>query len=468
LIIIFFAVIPLAFSLFHHREENELFLSLPVSRPFLTAARFTVLFLMILPLHVVISLPAFAAYLAYTAAGARLFLGIVEFCLLAPVFPLTLALALTLGIRRLRHPERWNAAVETASIVLVFSLLVFFQLVLQRALIGIKNNETIYLIQLADFLAGLMRSFPPASWAAATFLQQSGVSSLLFSFLLTAALFVPVFIFACREARTSDEIRVRRAEGKPAGLRPAWIFPGVLPQLVYREWKLLISQSGTVFETIVRLLALPALLLIYGIAGPREYTDILIAFATSSPAATIAVIGILFLLLDISFLAATALSREGESFALSLSLPLGGAQAVKAKLIFLLLLALLPAALLLVVIYLFLGFPAETLVYSVPGIISFLIFSFCVSIYFDLRRPAFSRMRPVQAVRWNANTVTAFALQATSLAGFGFIAWLLSAAGMNPFAVAIFVVEIIAAIDLIVFPRLLSYAGRRYEYELEA
>jgi hypothetical protein len=138
---------------------------------------------------------------------------------------------------------------------------------------------------------------------------------------------------------------------------------------------------------------------------------------------------------------------------------------VKAKLVFILLLSLPPVGLTLALIYYIFQLPLETLVFTVPGIVAYLIFSFCTGIFIDLKRPYFSSIR----TEWqNNNIVIAFVVQTFCLAVVGLIAWTAALLGMSPFAVALLVIELVAAADLFILPRLFRYANRRYLSGIEA
>jgi ABC-2 type transport system permease protein len=466
-IVLFLAALPAARSLFLVPRENELMRSLPFRPPAVALARFVALFVILLPLELFVFLPALIVFLRFTTPDARVIGGIAASVILVPLFPAALALALVLSLRRLEHFSRRAVFVEVAGMAVVALLLAAAQNALQHALFDLnRGNGLIFPVELAIFLGRLREVVPPAAWASSVFRPGEEIVSALLMLGFGAAAAALAVFFAVRVFPADAE----RPAGRMKSVRPAPALPRLVKHsslaFVFRELKLLAGQPGLLFEAALRLLVLPLFLVVYAVAGPKELTALFIGFVSTSPWAALAAIGGLLFLIDISFLAATGLSREGRLFAVSLTLPVDGAFQTKARFAFLLLLSLPPAALSLALVYLLFPVRPETLVCAVPGVIAFFVFSIAVGMFLDLRRASFPRGG--QPLAQNSAAVLALAIAVAALALLGAITAFALAVGLSPLAAGFLAVTLLAAADIVLLPRLFRYAGRRYAGGLEA
>jgi hypothetical protein len=466
-LVLFFAALAAARSLFLIPADNELLRSLPCRPVTLSLARFIALYILLLPLELYLFLPALVSYLRYAAAGWSLAAGIAAQVLCVPLFPAALAACLSAALRRLPRFSRWAAPLEIAGVTFLVLLLAALETALQHALVGVNRaSDLIFPVQLAIFLGRLMEVIPPAAWLASAFRPGEAPVSLLFS-LLFAFAFAALAVWLAARSFEKDGAPRRRwtaRAGRPGRSPAGRASPFVA--LMFREWSLFLTRPGLAFRAVLRLLALPAFLLCFAAAAPRETIAVFSAFVSSSPWAALAVIGLLLLLSDVSFLAATGFSREGRLFGVSLTVPLDGALQLKAKLAFLLCLSLPPSGLALALVYLLFPVPLETLVCAVPGVAAFLVFSVSAGLYLDLRRPSFSRGPSLFGQ--NTAAVLALAAEAATLAILGAVAAGALAAGCGALAAGFLCVTLLAAADILLLPRLFRYASARYARELEA
>jgi len=109
-------------------------------------------------------------------------------------------------------------------------------------------------------------------------------------------------------------------------------------RLLGREWSILSSNSTFIFQAAGELLVLPLILAIYGLILPKQILAQAMQFISSTPALSIALMGVIVLMTSLTTVSSTSISREGTRMALSLSIPVAGRTQVKAKLYFHLLL----------------------------------------------------------------------------------------------------------------------------------
>ncbi|MBN2350962.1 MAG: hypothetical protein JXD23_00225 [Spirochaetales bacterium] len=466
-LVLFFAALPAARSLFLDPVANDLFRSLPFHPTGLSLVRFAALWLLLVPVELFVFLPALTGYLRAAAFDGSVLLGCVVSVALVPAAPAALAVALVTALRRVPGYPRRAAPVEAAGAAAAVLLLAAVQVALQSSLAGYTRIGGLpFQAQAALFLGNLMSAIPPAAWTAEAFRPGSEIVSALL-FLGFALVPAAAAVWLAARAFRADAGVVRRAVRAPtrAG-RPPVVRGGALQSLLLREASLLRSGPGLAAEAALRLLALPAFLLLYALAGPREATAALSGFISSSRWAALAAIGLTLFLVDASFLAATAVSRESRFLGLSLTLPIDGALQIKAKFYFLLLLSLPPAALAMSLVYVVFRVPAETLVCAVPGAAAYFVLSVTGGLFLDLRRPGTAP--PGRFIRQTPSTVLAAAAGAAALAVLGFVAGGALEAGMSPLAAGFLVVVVLAAVDMAIVPRLFRYARRRYAGGLEA
>ncbi len=466
-LVLFFAALPAARALFLDRAHNELLRSLPYHPLGLTLARFAALWLLLLPVELFVLLPALAEYLRARAFDGSVLAGLAVNIILVPIAPAALSLGLVTALRRVPGYPRRAAVVEAAGAALIVLGLAAGQAALQNSLAAHSRIEGLpFPVQAAIFLGHLMSALPPAAWASSAFRPGAELSSALLCLGFALAFAAAAVWLQARDFRSEGGPVRRSAGARGRAGRPPAVRGSVLASLLLRETATLRSVPGLAAEAVLRLLALPAFLLLYALAGPREATEALSGFVSSSHWAALAAIGLTLFLVDVSFLAATAVSREGRNLAASLTLPLDGALQVKAKFLFLLLLSLPPAGLAVSLVYAVFRVPAETLVCTVPGVAAYFTLSVTVGLFLDLRRPGIARSGGF--IRQSPSTVLAAAAGAVALAFLGFVAGGALAAGMSPLAVGFLAVVLLTAADIALVPRLFRYARRRYAGGLEA
>ncbi|MBN1525839.1 MAG: hypothetical protein JW904_15280 [Spirochaetales bacterium] len=461
-IVMLFTAIPRASRIFFHDSGAILLHTLPVSLNKITAARFLYFYVSLLPIQLIFGIPALAAYLADIREPISIIAGSAAFFVFSPLLPMGIALLAAFFLDRLFNVSQWRLVFEAVSLLCVFILLVGVQLVLQNRLLSATVEENqMFILQLADFLKYIIVAFPPAMWVASSYNVSNG---LLYALLIpgcAGAVNIPAFLLI-RHVSWRREMSVRKnikAVGKPKIHRSgAMIF-----SLLFREWKVLLSHSIFFTEILVKLAVLPALLLLYSIAGPPQYIAIIVSIVTASPLMAIAAAGILVLLLDVSTVSATGISREKRTFMLSLQVPVSGRVQIQAKLLLHILVAAPSYALSAGLLYFIFALPLETLVVTIPAIIGFCLFSFCSSMLFELRRPDLSFLRQGTGMSPRSNVFVASMLQLILVAAAGSLAYAVTLLGMSVVMTGLLVTEMVIIIDFFLLRKVFSDAERLYQ-----
>ncbi|RPJ05019.1 MAG: hypothetical protein EHM28_12945 [Spirochaetaceae bacterium] len=480
-IIIFFLAFPGASGMFFHAKETDLLRSLPVSAAKLTLARLVCLYVSFLPLHLLFCLPACWSYYSVETHDKSHFFGLVTFLVMSPIIPLSLASFGAWVTDRLFNISRWKTVIQSACLFLVFLVLVVFQLLMQEALIGMGGgsgggNGEVFVLQLAQLFAIMVNAFPPAAWVAMSFFAGNGW---LYSILVLSCAAVPAtgafLLLSSRERlrlpaltitpRASLKSQAQSSLQQQSDSQKHDVFGvkrSLTAALLDREFRLLASSPYFAMEAVVTLAVLPALLLLYGIAGSPAYLKIVADVVTLTPLNAILSCTILLLLLDASPISASGIYREGKRLVISKRLPVAGRVQVKAKLVFHLLLSLPSVVLSLGAIYLMFGLPAESLVLVIPSVLLFFIMSFCLSMGIEFHsafrsgnHAGMSASRLLQTLPKNMSQVPA----AIFLAG---IAWLCIIAGMSPVFTGVMLMEMLLCADVFLVNRLFANADSFY------
>ena len=252
------------------------------------------------------------------------------------------------------------------------------------------------------------------------------------------------------------------ARTKAAGMALPPASGSTVKTLLKREWMVMRSNSAFLMEAIAEVAILPILLVIFSFSIPGDMRDMVSDITETINFLPLAILGLLILMSALNSISCTSLSREGETFSLSKSIPVNGSTQVRAKMLFHMLLFIPSWFINLIILFFFLNIPVLHLVYLIPAGPAIILLEFAAAIHIDLARPVLRWTHPQQAMKQNMNVLTGM--------GFGmivFIAVMLPAAGAYLFGLSTVVaglcpVIIAAGADFIIIPRILKYSDRRY------
>lgn len=469
--VVFILGFPVAISVLYFSRDTRLLASLPIPAHRIVGANAWLLYLYALPvaaLFIVPALVAGAAPLADASLVATLGIGIARYwtvglvvTLLLPVVPLALSALIVTGITRLVNLSRFRTGLEALGMLLMLVVLVGLQLALSRSLVdggaGVAVSDAI-----SSLVVDLRDAVPPAGWYAAGFVAGgTGV------FVAAAAATVGVGAGAIaavgrgylRQLANQTVTRNRRRRSTPATM-PREHAP--LTSLAMREVKLLTSNSTFLFESVGELFVFPLILLILRIATPDDAIAQLLPYLDRTDYLLPIVTGALVLFAGINSVSSAAISREGRTFDLSLSLPLPGSTQVAAKIVTYLVLFggafAVNAALATWILARPWWYAPVIVVCGLP----FIWLIGTTTIYADLRRPHLNWNHPQQAVKQNMNVVIGMGIAIVALGAAGAPAAVAAVRGA-PGGVVLVLGAGLALFGAAVTGRLvLRYADRRY------
>ncbi len=415
--LIFVLGFPIAISVLYFSRDTRLLASLPIPAWRIVGANAAMLYLYALPVAVLLVAPALVAG---TDAMTTLGIGPVRYwavgvivTLLVPVVPIVLAaLAVTL-ITRVVNLSRFRTGLEALGMLLLVVAIVGLQLILSRSM---GEDGAQLSPSMEGFVLRLRGAVPPAGWYASGFHAGGGAGFVGAAFATLALATGAIAVIGAGYLRGLAEQNATRTPRRRTT-------PGTMPRqhgrlaaLVMREVKLLTSNSTFLFESVGEVFVFPIILVVIRIATPQELFAELLPYLDRSAYVMPIVTSALVLFAGLNSVSSAALSREGKTFDLSLSLPLAGSTQVAAKIVAYLVLFGTAFVLNAVLATWILARPWWYAPVIVLCGLPFVWLIGTTTIYADLRRPHLNWSHPQQAVKQNMNVVIGMGIAIVALA----------------------------------------------------
>jgi ABC-2 type transport system permease protein len=484
-VFVFVMGFPIAISVLYFSRDTTMLAALPLRPGQIVAANVGLLYLYTLPVSLVAFTPAVVAYAGVSGVSFMLIVAAVLVAILLPLVPLGVSILLVTMVTRLVNLSRFRTVLEAAGMVLVLVGIIGLQVLFSRSLMvgdelgsivaGVTAAATpagtaaasgtqpgFDISGLVAVLGNLQRSFPPAAWVARSFMSGGVVWLLLTAGLSLAVILVSGLIVQAGYLRI---IAVGTPTARRRTVAGAAAIPArrsVLRALVGRELRLLFSNSTFLFESIGELLVFPLLLIIFRFVTPSSLIADLLPLAHGSVYLLPIVLGVLLLFAGINTVSASALSREGATFDLSLSLPLSGWTQVRAKIVTYLGLFWPAMALNASIAVSLLKLPWWNAVVLIAAGLPFLVLIGSATIYADIRRPLLNWTHPQQAVKQNMNILVGMGLAILCVGIVGALPAIAAVRGHSPAVVLGIAVALALGSAITVYRVVCAYADRRY------
>ena len=474
-----FLGIAVVMSVFYFSSDIPGLIPLPIPAREVIGAKFVVLLLYSYIFCAISFLPALFVYCARMGPSAYVILsGFVNFVLL-PVVPAAVAVMFVFVLNRLISFSRHRTLLEVLGNSFFLLVLVGFQLVSPRVLVGSDPQKMAQLLFKKGSLFALLGNLmPPARLIAASIAGRSAPGVYLLGvFLVAGAVCLAMVVLGERifyqgfviQSQVADRPRRSAGAGGVSLLMEHSGFlrlrPGLLA-LVSREWAILRSNSTFLFQAFSEVVLLPLLLVIFRLSAESPL-DALPASLFENDAWSLCCGAVAVVLCGISSIYPSSVSREGGLFGLSLTLPVrGGAQAV-AKLLFGLQFTLGAYFLDLVLLMAIFRMSPWSLVYVVPMGLAALVFFGSAGVLVDVHRPFLSWTHPQQAMKSNMNVLIVMGVDFLTIVVVGLGAVGLLMAGLAPWEVGLLTAGVFVALDFLILRSLVRTADSRYSYGFE-
>jgi ABC-2 type transport system permease protein len=405
-------------STLYFSKDTRLLSFLPIRERDLVLSKILQLYIYLVPLYLLIYIPAVVVSALNLHVGVLFVISSIIQCVAGAFVPLGFSVIFVALLTKLVNMSRSKTAIEVIGMVFGVAAAAGAQfLIIRTAAVDIGGGGSAGITtggvagELSAFIAGLLGKVPPAAWSARAFLP-GGIPALAGSVSISA-LFLGVALLTVAKGFLTDvsgrnETR-RRKSSHPGEARIQKPRKPLLA-LLRREWVVLSANSTFIFEGMAEVLIFPILVAVFAIVLPKGLARTALRALESAGIAELAVFGVLVMLSAINSVAATSISREGRSYAISLTLPVSAGKQVLSKLVFQLCLffpAYLASMIVLTSVF---QMPAIAVLYIAPGGAAYIALMFFLGFFIDLRRPLLNWTHPQQAMKQNMNTLAAMGL----------------------------------------------------------
>ncbi len=474
-----FLGIAVVMSVFYFSSDIPGLIPLPIPAREVIGAKFVALLLYSYIFCALSFLPALFVYSARMGISAYVILsGLVNFVLL-PVIPAAAAVMFVFALNRLISFSRYRTLLEVLGNSIFLVVLVGFQLVFPRVMMGGDPRKVAQvLLEKGSLFALLGKLMPPAKLIAASIAGSSVPAlQLLGVFGLTGAVCLGMVVLGERifyrgyTQQSQVAVAPRLAAGalgvsglmERSGLLR--VRPAILA-LVSREWAILRSNSTFLFQSFSEVVLFPMLLVIFRLSAESPL-DALPASLFESDIWSLCCGAVAVVLCGISSIYPSSVSREGNLFGLSLTLPVrGGAQAI-AKLLFGLQFTLSAYFLDLILLMAIFRMSPWALVYVVPMGLAALVFFGSAGVLVDVHRPLLNWAHPQQAMKSNMNVLIVMGVDFLTIGVMVLVAVGLLMARLVPWEIGAVVAVIFGILDFLILKSLVRTSDRKYSFGFE-
>lgn len=468
---IFIFSLPAVITILFMSRDNSLLLSMPIPPVSIIISKLLVVFTYMLPIHLLVWIPAFYVYISYMGVSPQLIIGGIFHLFLTPLVPLSLAALLGLLLAKGVNFTRHKTAFEVVGMIFFLAVIIGIQLFVSRNMSSGIVGEEITDTLIIDMMSRGLEIFAPFQWGVEVFGNTNPVlftiSYVVFILLCVCiSLFATAFGFSTVvQTRTEASLPKKAVSFEHTDLGRS----AVILSLLNREWSILKSSSTFLLESFAQALILPLMAVIIWITNSQYGEEMapLYDLIRETPFAGLAVFAIIVLMTNLSSLSATSLSREGKGFALSLIVPVPGRTQVLAKLI--LHMIFFVPALLIDIIMLYMLFPLNMadLTYIIPGSLAALALFFGIAISIDLKSPLLTWTHPQQAMKQNLNVLGSMGFMFLGFILLGGIGTGLLFLGLDFFLVGLIISALLILGAVVSLLKAYEYADRQYGGGLE-
>jgi ABC-2 type transport system permease protein len=467
-IFIFLTGIPLALSVMYYSKDIGLLLSLPLHSLTIIISRLILLLLYVLPINLLIIVPAVIVYAMGISVSFELVVAGLIHAVIGPLFPLCLAILFVIGVAKLVNLGRYKTAFEVGGMFFALAMILVVQIVISRSYMNPSGLTNI--TDFSNIFGGIMEILLPVCLAARSFFPGQGFLFLFLSLIFHLVL-LGIMLFTAKLNFIHDYSRriiVIRKKIKKERDVVTYRSQDIVLILLSKEWYVLLSNSSFIFQAFGELCIFPILLIIGFFALPQEILAQIAEVTSSFAHMDLVVLGICVLLTTWTSLSSTSISREGNTFALNLLIPVPGRKQICAKMLLHFQLYVPVFVINSILLSLILKVPLHSLFYMIPAGFVLILLTFIAHSYIDLVRPLLRWTHPMQAVKNNMNVLIGMGVSLAYCTIVGLIAGFIVITFAIPSVfMGIGLALVVSGVDIILLRFLFAYADKRYGGELE-
>lgn len=443
-------------------KDMALIRTLPVTELEIVVSRMAAMYLYMLPLNALITIPGIVTYCMLNPFSFSMITGSLLILFLGPAASIALCSLLSAVTCRLGGRGPGKVVSQVVVFLMIIALLGFLQVGNMEKL-GRGMTEADFnamggtLSFVSTHLDSMIKALPTCVWMAGTMAPGTAVVDSLLTIALRLCLFALSSVLVARmfypitaSFETGQKARRRKTRLGNGVQSPEYRQRSAVRALVSKDWYILKSSSAFVTEIVSEALVPLILLVVWGVMGTLGTMTSGLSSLKSSVFFPLIICGILMFFQGMGMVSSTSVSREGKLFSLNMVYPLDASLHIKAKLIVHLIALWLPSFIYTVIVAVLFGI-------SLPSTLMIVVFNmmFSVAMCFqglsiDYSNPYLTWKNPQQAVKQNTNGLKAMGLCAFQVVLMGAVCYLLFRAAGHALAVLWIAVFLIAA-DMVSF-----------------
>lgn len=451
-------------------KDMGLIRTLPVTELEIVVSRMTAMYLYMLPLNALITIPGLVTYFMLNPFSFSMVTGSLLILFLGPAASIALCSLLSAVTCRLGGRGPGKVVTQVVAFLMIIALLGFFQVGNMEKL-GQGMTEADFnamggvLSFVSAHLDSIIKVLPTCVWMAGTMAPDTALVDSLLTIALRLCLFAlsSVLVSKMFYSITASFETGRKAKGRKSRLgngvqSPEYRQRSAVMALVSKDWHVLKSSSAFVTEIVSEALIPLILLVVWGVMGTLGTMTSGLSSLKSSVFFPLVICGILMFFQGMGMVSSTTASREGKQFYFNMVYPLDASFHIKAKLIVHLIALWLPSFVYTVIVAVLFGLSISSTLMIVVFNMMFSVAMCFQGLSIDYSNPYLTWKNPQQAVKQNTNGLKAMGLCAFQVVLMGAVCYLLFRAAGQALAVLWIAVFLIAA-DIVSF-RIASKAVR--------
>jgi len=405
-------IILLAFSfiyagqILYKGKDLKLLLTLPITPKEFLFSRLWVLYLDIIPYHLIIVIPALINLFIKSKFNFNFILGTFTVLILFPLVPIFIASLFAMLVVRFGQKGRDKTTLEMIVLTLLLLVIVILQTRFSEKLMSIitsliNNNlsqqSVDALIKLGQgfFQYGFIITYASASLFNLSYLMKFVAFSaaiVLFLFYLIQNNYLK-----CLNMNHNTSVKKQKKQ------KELLVSSSITKVLIKREWEIIKSNSYFMFEIIGEALVPLILIIVYSLMGILGDMMSGLDLIESQPYFPSIICGVLALFASFSQISATSFSREGKQFVLGKTLPIESLSYFKAKVLFHVIIMGIPNLFFAIIAVFFFKISIINLTWIIPINLLIVLNSSYLGLMVDGNKPYLNWTSAQQAVKQNIN-----------------------------------------------------------------
>ncbi|MCF7945136.1 MAG: hypothetical protein K9L75_06355 [Spirochaetia bacterium] len=457
-------------SVLYRSKDIRLLRQLPLRNYEIAASRISIVYLYMLPLHLLLMVPAIIIFASQSGWSLQLVIHSLIIIAVGNLAPIMISVYAASLLIRLAGFSRHHVAFEVAGMLVILAAVFSLQLLLSRMEASPETREQLMMF-LSQRIEQLYSRLQPLVWGIRS-ISRNSIFDLL-RFLLFSASVSGVLAYSLQrrykiqeEKAASKKAVSTLSDGRIDLTQEKCRKRSIRRTLFLREWEIITSNSTFIMESFGQIIIFPIILLLgyvsFRFSGMENEVSQYVKVIEDIHGLELIVFGAFMIFFVLGSVPATSISREGESFRISRILPVSSGMQLQAKLLLILVFFYPTFVLYILGAVILLGIDAFHLVYMLPGGLAALLSTAVTGLLIDVKRPLLHWTHPQQAMKQNMNVLISMGCNLLLFAAAGGFAVLLLFLHAPVWITGFLIMLLFIMYLMFMFPRLMRSGERLY------